>query len=574
MNPVKLARLALVALFVSPPQTTLAQDFLPAGEVVHERIFEVQPFGGWFMPDDNAGYDSGSPLLGVRGTLNNSSRWAFEAQAGLAVAQTQFAPRGVVESYVPHPVFNNAGFPIGVVITELETTETVREYAASLLMMSGSAMVHLSMQRLRPFITLGGGFIDDITNSGGPPGPFSDLFLQAGIGLKYLRPAGWGLRLELTDVFLRKDDLQRDAPDAAVIAAQVDALTLGGSDGVLFKEPYVPVVYRGDRWLHNLGLSLSVAVPFGWAWKDGDGDGVETRFDRCPTTAPKVIVDATGCGTDADQDSVFDGVDSCPDTPRGATVDRNGCPSDTDRDGVLDGIDVANDTPAGALVDATGAHRDTDKDGVPDGPDKCEDTPRGAAVDTRGCPVDAVEEALLRGRPVAVAAEFEGDTSELDPRSYRSINRVARLVERWTSNKERPIRIEVGVHGAAGESSELSQARAEAVRTYLLDNFFDISDNNLTAKGYAPTADATGRRVELLYIGEGEAPIDLLSDEPADVGQPPPPEGTPPAPSDAPVMPAPETPAPGEGEIPAPPTPELPAIPDPAPPDPEPEDPE
>lgn len=556
MNPVKFARIAFLALLATPPGTSVAQDFLPAGEVVHERIFEIQPFAGWFAPDDNAGYDTGSPLFGLRGTLNNSSRWAFEAEAGLAVAQDKLAPVGTVESYVPHTVYNVAGQPVGVVITDLETSERVTRHKASLLMMSGSVMVHLSQERLRPFVTFGGGFIDDLSNSSDPPGAFSNMFLEAGVGLKYLRPSGWGLRLDVKDVFLRKDDVARDLPDGALIAAQVDALSTifgipGGADGVIGTEPYLPVEYRGDRWLHNFGVALSLTVPFGWAWKDGDGDGVATRFDKCPTTAPNVIVDATGCGTDTDQDGVFDGVDTCPETPLGATVDRNGCPSDTDGDGVPDGIDVANDTPAGAFVDASGAHRDTDNDSVPDGVDQCEGTPRGAGVDGRGCPVDAVEDALLRGQPVTVVAEFEEGTAELDPRSYRSINRVARLVERWTSNPERPIRIEIGVHGGPGESPALSQARAEAVRTYLLDNFFGTAENNLVAKGHAS---ADRRRVEILYIGEGEAPIDLLSDDPAAPGTPEIP---------VPEMPeTPESPAPETPETPEPPAPETPETPD------------
>jgi hypothetical protein len=82
------------------------------------------------------------------------------------------------------------------------------------------------------------------------------------------------------------------------------------------------------------------------------------------------------------------------------------------------------------------------------------------------------------------------------------------------------------------------------VRTYLLDNFFDVAENNLTANGYAPSADGA-RRVEIRYAGEGEAPIDLLSDEPADVGQTPP-DAEAPAPLESPAPPVDSTPpAPG-----------------------------
>jgi outer membrane protein OmpA-like peptidoglycan-associated protein len=510
MSSVTFARIGLAAalLSIAAPRAVPAQGYLPVGDAVHERIFEVSPLAGWFMPDDNAGYDSGSPMLGIRGSLNNSSLWGFEAQVALAPGQSQFVPEGTVDAYAAQPVYNAAGFPIGVVITQLETTERISEYDSSLLMFSGSVLVHLSKNRLRPFVTVGGGFIDDIGNDGNPPSSLSNMFLEAGGGLKYYRPSGWGVRVDLKDVFMRKSDVPRDLVDAPLLAATFDALSGGGADGVPFREPYRSVEFRGRRWLHNVGISVALTVPFGFAWKDGDGDNIETRFDECPTTAPNVVVNAVGCGIDTDEDGVFDGIDTCAGTAKGATVDNNGCPADQDGDGVLDGIDVANDTPPGALVDATGQHRDSDQDGVLDGLDQCEGTPIGAAIDATGCAADAREDALLRGQPIVVSGVvFDPGTAELDPRAYRPVNGVARVIERWTSHPENPLRVEIGVHAAEGETQKLAQERADVLRTYLLENFFGMGANNLSARGYAHDGDGATRPVEVRSLGVGEAPM-------------------------------------------------------------------
>jgi probable HAF family extracellular repeat protein len=59
---------------------------------------------------------------------------------------------------------------------------------------------------------------------------------------------------------------------------------------------------------------------------DRDGDGVGEELDRCPRTAPSVVVDSQGCAVDTDGDQVPDGLDECAGTPAGVFVDVNGCP--------------------------------------------------------------------------------------------------------------------------------------------------------------------------------------------------------------------------------------------------------
>jgi len=518
----------LLALLLAPAGA-VGQGYLPAGDSVHERLIEFGAFTGWQMLDPDIDYASGAPLFGVRGTINNSAWWSFEGRLALSPGNTREIARGTVTSFSAHPIYNNQGFFSGVLITELQANEFVEESSSQLFVAGGNMLFHMMKGRLRPFLTVGGGIIDDLSNRNGDPrAPLSDPFLEFGLGVKYLKPSGWGVRLDVTDLFTRKGNVARENRRAALIAAQRTALSLspdtwlsGDTRDLQVDVPYSPVDYRGQRWLNNIGITLSVSMPFGFAWKDGDGDGIETRFDDCPTTAPGVVVDALGCGIDSDGDGVFDGLDQCDDTPHGALVDIGGCPSDTDGDGVFDGIDVADDTPPGALVDEVGQHYDTDGDGVLDGLDLCNDTPRGATINMDGCVEDPVEDAFLRGQAIVVQdIRFERGTGEIDPLSYHHINKVARLVEHWTGNEERPLRVEVGVFtdgvGSDETNLKLSQQRAENVRLYLLENFFGMGANNLVAKGYGETVPiasddtAAGRaqndRLEIRFTGEGDPP--------------------------------------------------------------------
>jgi OOP family OmpA-OmpF porin len=68
-------------------------------------------------------------------------------------------------------------------------------------------------------------------------------------------------------------------------------------------------------------------------------------------------------------------------------VDPDGCPLYSDADAVPDYEDKCPGTAPGILVDSTGCPLDSDVDGVADGPDACASTPIGVRVDSRGCPL-------------------------------------------------------------------------------------------------------------------------------------------------------------------------------------------
>ena len=119
--------LAVPVLALAVPASVSAEYYLPAGDVVHERIFEVHPVVGWFAADNNASYGDGAGSLGLRGSLNTFGL-VGPGTASLALARAEAPrPRGMLNSYDAQPVFNAAGAIVGVVITEMQTAETLKK---------------------------------------------------------------------------------------------------------------------------------------------------------------------------------------------------------------------------------------------------------------------------------------------------------------------------------------------------------------------------------------------------------------------------------------------------------------
>ena len=209
--------------------------------------------------------------------------------------------------------------------------------------------------------------------------------------------------------------------------------------------------------------------------RDTDGDGVFDDQDRCPATPPRTPVDARGCPLDSDNDGVTDDKDRCPGTAAGIRVDTAGCPLDSDGDGVFDHQDLCPGTPRGQKVDAKGCALDSDLDGVLDGDDACPGTPAGAKVDAKGCWV-------LDG------VTFDTASAKIRPTSSGRLDRVAHVL------KNNPLlRVEVQGHtdnvGRAAYNQKLSEARAKAVRQYLIGK--GVAADRMTAVGYGldrPTA--------------------------------------------------------------------------------------
>jgi outer membrane protein OmpA-like peptidoglycan-associated protein len=211
--------------------------------------------------------------------------------------------------------------------------------------------------------------------------------------------------------------------------------------------------------------------------QDTDGDGVPDDIDRCPhEPGPK---ENFGCPWgDRDKDGVPDNLDRCPDVP--GVPELQGCP------------DV-----------------DSDKDGIPDRLDKCPQIP---GVPPDGCPKKYSLLVVKSDRiEIRQQVHFASNKAKILPDSQELLNQVADVIK---SSADLRVRIEghTDSSGSASRNMKLSQARADAVRTYLIEK--GVAADRLIAVGYGSTkpiasnANKKGRsmnrRVDFKIIGQEE----------------------------------------------------------------------
>ena len=281
---------------------------------------------------------------------------------------------------------------------------------------------------------------------------------------------------------------------------------------------------------------------------------------------------------DPDKDGILGAADSCPNEAedKDGFQDEDGCPDlDNDADGVADSADKCIGEPEDkdGFQDEDGcAELDNDTDGVPDAADKCAIEPesKNGYLDEDGC-ADEVPEKLrtLTGTPQAVA--WKANTADFAPGATKVLDEMAAVLA-----EVKDVKIEIGAHtedvappkgSKLADNAALSQARAEAVKAYLVSK--GIEEGRLTAKGYgdtvpleAPTG-LTGPKLAAARAKNRRIELKLLVAAPAAVPAPIPeiPATTPATP--APATPAPATPAPAT-PAPAAPAPATPAAPAPA----------
>jgi OOP family OmpA-OmpF porin len=288
------------------------------------------------------------------------------------------------------------------------------------------------------------------------------------------------------------------------------------TDDIALRADVRHILPLNDKY-NDLLVTLGLAFSFGGEKKveelpaplDSDNDGVPDNLDKCPNTPAGVVVDKDGCPVDSDKDGVPDYLDKCPNTPAGVVVDKDGCPMDSDKDGVPDYLDRCPNTPAGVVVDKDGCPVDSDKDGVPDYLDKCPNTPASVVVDKDGCPVDSDKDGVpdyLDKCPntpagatvdkdgcvhekISIVLKVEFDTAKFDVKKkyHNEIKKVADFMKAYPGTKAviEGHTDNVDVFHNKDNNIRLSQARADSIRKYLIDNF-EIDASRITAVGYGP----------------------------------------------------------------------------------------
>ena len=263
---------------------------------------------------------------------------------------------------------------------------------------------------------------------------------------------------------------------------------------------------------------------------DTDGDGIPDDKDKCPNEPEDKdgFQDADGCpDLDNDGDGIPDKDDSCPNEPedKDGFQDADGCPDpDNDADGIPDSQDKCPNEPEDkdGFQDADGCpDPDNDGDGIPDGKDTCPNDPetKNGYLDDDGCP-DELPANVKQFVGVLEGVNFKLGSAALLPSSTKVLNQAVAVFKEYPDLKleiqghtdDQPM----GPHGTYKDNDELSQARADAVRSYL--SVMGIADNRLVAKGYGATmpiddpqdlkgaklrvARAKNRRVQLKLIVE------------------------------------------------------------------------
>ncbi|MDY7228840.1 OmpA family protein [Hyalangium rubrum] len=260
------------------------------------------------------------------------------------------------------------------------------------------------------------------------------------------------------------------------------------------------IVDPDDRCPEVPGLSEFQGCP------DTDKDGIQDSEDKCPAVAG--VREFQGC-PDADKDGIQDSEDKCPAVA--GVREFQGCP-DTDKDGIQDSEDKCPTEPG--IRELQGCpSKDTDGDTLPDHRDNC--PTEAGPVDNQGCPVQQKQLVEIQQDRIEIKDKvfFDSGKSTIQRRSFKLLDQVAKVII------EHPELEKVWIEGHTDETGtldfnrDLSQRRADAVRTYLIRK--GVAPARLEARGLGkdrPVASntteqgrAANRRVEFLTTPrEGE----------------------------------------------------------------------
>jgi len=391
---------------------------------------------------------------------------ALRAEGGVAGDYAPIAPDlGLRLGYYPSRFFGLEG-ELGLLPTRYA------DQRALLYTARAQAVIQAGWWRIAPFIAVGGGAL----------GVRSDLATAAGSARAPELHFGGGVRFNINDR----------------LALRVDV-----------RDVVVPSADNTTAAAHSAEALLGFAVRFGVGPKpaapeppppDFDGDGVADADDWCSHEAGD---DEHGCPhRDGDCDGVKDNIDTCP-AVRG--VEPDGCPPpDGDGDGVADPDDAcpeaAGPAPAGCP--------DVDGDGIEVPDDRCADAPEtfNGFADADGCP-DELPAEVQRFSGVITGIRFDTTRAVIRPESRPTLDQAVAVLAAYPD-----LRLEIVGHtddrGPRERNLELSRARADAVRAYLVDH--GIAGDRVTTRGAGPdepiadnkSADgrAANRRIEFRVL--------------------------------------------------------------------------
>ncbi len=221
----------------------------------------------------------------------------------------------------------------------------------------------------------------------------------------------------------------------------------------------------------------------GCPWKDTDDDSILDKDDDCPQVAgPK---ENKGCPwKDSDSDGIFDKDDDCPNIY--GLEQYNGCP-DTDGDGLIDKNDRCPNN-AGKIENK--GCPDTDKDTLVDIDDQCPNT--FGPVENNGCP-EVTKDVQKRLNDYAKTILFDTGKATIKPESVSTMVDIIQILNEYPYAKF-AVEGHTDSVGSASSNQRLSEARANAIRDFLINE--GILSSRLTAVGFGedkPIASNTNR---------------------------------------------------------------------------------
>ena len=311
--------------------------------------------------------------------------------------------------------------------------------------------------------------------------------VNGGLGLTFWLTEHVGISLQ-SSLKYSFDDERTPNADVPTVMQHFAGLTFkfGGKDtdgdGVYDKDDACP---------ETPGLKEFMGCP------DTDGDKIADKDDSCPEVAG--LPEFNGC-PDTDGDGIVDNEDACPEV-KGTKI-MKGCP-DADGDGVADKDDNCPEVK-GPAANAGCPWPDTDGDGVADKDDQCPTV--AGTVANNGCP-EVSDEAINKLNSYAKTILFNSGKSSFQKQTMPVLQAITAILKEYPSANFM-IEGHTDSQGADSLNQKLSEDRAGAVKTYLVENGIDAArltsagfgeskpiDSNKTSKGRA-----NNRRVEVKLV--------------------------------------------------------------------------